>query len=378
MEKRKTNRLLKALAFFLCFVFLGQGAPNAAERSPKHTKEASQLLRTLRKAARRKTPYLGHQDALMYGQAWSLNKNDSLYINSDIYEVCGQYPFILGLDLGRIEAGGERNIDGCLFKQMKEAAIMHNQRGGVVTISWHMDNPLTDGSSWDHTSGDAVQKILNDSLAHKKFISWLDMGADFMNQLENKKGKKIPILFRPFHECNIETFWWSKNSCSEEEYIALWRMTYDYLVNEKDMKQLLWVYSPYNVHTESEISIWYPGNESVDVIGFERYQSYTKTYDEGIGDYLKDVKRGMDVTVNFAKPRAKIVAFSETGYQGVPYDNWWTEGLWVSIVNQPLAYVHLWRNGTSKSYYFGPCLTSESSNDFKKLVTTTRIKLLNS
>ena len=134
-----------------------------------------------------------------------------------------------------------------------------------------------------------------------------------MNQLENKKGKKIPILFRPFHECNIETFWWSKNSCSEEEYIALWRMTYDYLVNEKDMKQLLWVYSPCNVHTESEISIWYPGNESVDVIGFERYQSYTKTYDEGIGDYLKDVKRGMDVTVNFAKPRAKIVAFSETG-----------------------------------------------------------------
>lgn len=362
-------------AFSSCIARGGNGSFSTS-KTPPHTKEANRVLATLRKAARHKTPFLGHQDALMYGQNWWINEGDSLYEKSDIYDVCGKYPFILGLDLGRIERGQERNIDRCSFRQMKEAAIMHHKRGGLVTVSWHMDNPVSDSTAWDCTAGNVVLKILHDSLIQKKYLLWLDSGASFLNQLVDEKGRKIPVLFRPLHECNIESFWWSNKSCSKDEYIALWRLTYNYLVNEKNMKQLLWVYSPYNVHTESELSAWYPGDEYVDVIGYERYQSTSNTYEGGIGNFINDVKKGIDVTVKFAKPRAKLVAFTETGYQGIPYDNWWTEGLWASIKKKPIAYVHLWRNGLSKTYYYGPCPSSRSITDFKVLLRTKKIRLL--
>ena len=376
MKKLSVCFVLMFLSFFCSCIARERYENVVTGRAPQHSKEAKRVLKTLRKAARQNAPFLGHQDALMYGQNWRLKENDALYEQSDVYDVCGQYPYLLGLDLGRIERGGDRNIDNCLFRQMKEAAIKHYNRGGQVTISWHMDNPVSDSTAWDRKAGNVVQKILYDSLIHKKYICWLDKGAAFMNHLVDKKGKKIPILFRPFHECNIESFWWSKKSCSEDEYRALWRMTYEYLVNEKDMKQLLWVFSPYNVHTESDISSWYPGDEFVDVIGFERYLSNSRTYEEGIGIFIEDVKKGLDVTVKFAKSRAKIVAFTETGYQGIPYDNWWTEGLWESIKNKPIAYVHLWRNGLSKSYYYGPCPASGSTMDFKVLLRTSKIRLL--
>ena len=207
-------------AFSSCIARGGNGSFSTS-KTPPHTKEANRVLATLRKAARHKTPF--------------------------IYDVCGKYPFILGLDLGRIERGQERNIDRCSFRQMKEAAIMHHKRGGLVTVSWHMDNPVSDSTAWDCTAGNVVLKILHDSLIQKKYLLWLDSGASFLNQLVDEKGRKIPVLFRPLHECNIESFWWSNKSCSKDEYIALWRLTYNYLVNEKNMKQLLWVYSPYNV-----------------------------------------------------------------------------------------------------------------------------------
>ena len=136
-------------AFSSCIARGGNGSFSTS-KTPPHTKEANRVLATLRKAARHKTPFLGHQDALMYGQNWWINEGDSLYEKSDIYDVCGKYPFILGLDLGRIERGQERNIDRCSFRQMKEAAIMHHKRGGLVTVSWHMDNPVSD---------DEVEKI---------------------------------------------------------------------------------------------------------------------------------------------------------------------------------------------------------------------------
>lgn len=343
---------------------------------PKHTKEATKTMSVLKKAARRKTPYFGHQDALMYGQNWQLKERDTIYEKSDVYDVCGKYPYILGLDLGRIEKGQERNIDNCLFRQMKGAAIAHHKRGGIVTISWHMDNPVTGSTAWDRTAGNVVKAILSDSTVHKKYLQWLDQGADFMNQLEDKKGRKIPVLFRLLHECNIESFWWSPKSCSDEEYIALWRMTFDYLVKEKKMTQLLWVYSPYDIKSEEELARRYPGDEYVDVIGYERYQLGAATYAQGAERFVQGVRDGIDVTVAFAEQRKKIVAITETGFPGVPYDKWWTEALGKAINNKPIAYVHLWRNGLSKSYYFGPCAASKSKNDFNILLKTNKIKML--
>lgn len=367
--------LMFLTAFSSCIARGGSGSV-ATGKSPQHTKEAKQVLATLKNAARCKSPYFGHQDALMYGQNWWINEQDSLFERSDVYEVCGQYPYVLGLDLGKIEKGNERNLDRCLFWQMRKAAIMHYKRGGLITISWHMDNPVTDSTAWDCTAGNVVRRILYEPALRKKYLLWLEKGASFFNQLVDDRGKPIPILFRPFHECNMNGFWWSGNSCSDKDYIELWKLTFDFFVNKKKMYQLLWVYSPYDIKTEQELEARYPGDEYVDVIGYERYQLGALTYKIGAERYVNGVRKGIDVTLKFAKPRKKVVAFTETGFPGVPYDKWWTEALGKAIKGKEIVYVTLWRNGKSEDYYFGPCLKSLSSPDFNHMIKKQKIKLL--
>ena len=365
----------KLLSVLLSFCF-GYVSLHAIGEINCRSTQAKSTLKILNRASKH-SPLFGHQDALLYGQDWRIDSSDSLYQKSDICSVCGMYPYVLGLDLSMIEKGSEKNYDGCLFRQMREAAIVHHRRGGIITLSWHMFNPVTGGDAWDNSMNNVVHQILTNHIVQLKFFKWLDRGADFINQLVDEKGEKIPILFRPFHECNIMGFWWSGKMCSNEEYIELWKLIYDYYVQTKQMNQLIWVYSPYNVQKESEILAKYPGDEYVDVIGYERYQLGARTFEEGATRFAKGASNGLDVTLAFARPRKKIVAFTETGFQGIPYDKWWTEALANAIKGKNISYVLVWRNGVSKKHYHGPCPKSSSSADFMRLVNAKQIKLLN-
>lgn len=80
----------------------------------------------------------GHQDDLAYGVKWRYEDG-----RSDIKDVTGDYPALYGWDLGGIEHQKSNNIDGVPFKKMKNWIKEIYDRGGVSTISWHMDNPLT-------------------------------------------------------------------------------------------------------------------------------------------------------------------------------------------------------------------------------------------
>lgn len=351
-------------------------APSIKGTQLTHTPEAKKTLRQLQKAAQQKRPYFGHHDALMYGQEWFLNENDTTYEKSDVYSVCGQYPYILSMDLGRLEKGSNKNLDNCPFRQMIGAAKAHYRRGGIITISWHMDNPVTDSTAWDCTAGNVVRRILKEQAFKEKYLLWLEKGASFLNQLVDDKGNSIPVLFRPFHECNMTGFWWSGNSCSDEEYLELWKLTFDFLVNKKKLYQLLWVYSPHDIKSTEELGARYPGDEYVDIIGYERYQLGALTYKMGAERYANGVSKGIDTTIKFAKPRKKVVAFTETGFPGVPYDKWWTEALGKAIKGKEISYITLWRNGLSKSYYFGPCPKSKSVPNFKTFLKTSRVKML--
>lgn len=364
------------LAPFMIFDANGNNANYATGLSPQHTKESKKVLSILQKASRRKAPLFGHQDALMYGQNWWIDENNNLFDKSDVYDVCGKYPYVAGFDLGNIEKGRERNIDRCLFRQMKEAAIVHYRRGGLITFSWHMSNPVTNGNAWDCTQYNVVDRILNDPEIHRKFIEWLDKGAEFLNQLIDDKGRKIPVILRPFHECNMDGFWWSGKICTDEEFIKLWRLTFDYLVMQKGMTQLIWAYSPHDIKTEEEISSRYPGDSYVDIIGYERYQLGANNYEEGVERFREGASHGLDETIAFAQKHKKKIAFTETGFTGIPYNEWWTEALGKAIKGKKISYILVWRNGVSESYYFGPCPKSESVPNFNLFLKQNKVRLL--
>jgi hypothetical protein len=62
------------------------------------------------------------------------------------------------------------------------------RRGGVITLSWHLHNPASGGSSWDTTA--AVRQVLPGGDKHALYMSWLSRVADFIGSLRHK-GKPV-------------------------------------------------------------------------------------------------------------------------------------------------------------------------------------------
>ena len=295
----------------------------------------------------------GHQDATAYGIGW---KNNGKMYKSDVQEVAGTYPAIYGFEIGHIELESENNLDTVNFILIKKLIRKAHKSGGIITISWHLDNPLSNKSSWDTTA--TVTQILRGGVLHNKYKDWLKKVASFMKGLKGFMGPQIPIVFRPFHEMNGDWFWWGKESCTEEEYKRLWRETVHILKDEYNVHNLLYVYAPNTLNTEEEFLKYYPGDEYVDILGIDIYQHGTET------EYMTALKRDISVLRKAAIEKNKPFVLSETGYsmlQGVP--DWWTRVLDTSISDSGIAWALFWRNAW-KSHFYVPYKGQETSKDF--------------
>ena len=99
----------------------------------------------------------GPQASKDYGHSWSSEQG-----RADTKERVDDYPAVMGWDIGGVELGDEKNLDGVPFDYMTRAIVEQHQRGGINTISWHANNPMSGGNSWDLDSI-SVRNILNDS-----------------------------------------------------------------------------------------------------------------------------------------------------------------------------------------------------------------------
>src|SRR5450759_2353713 len=133
MNMRNLNVLL-LLAFFVLCSFKTK-LPVPADK--KATKETVRLFQSLFELKNKGVMY-GHQDDLMYGSTWWYEKD-----RSDTKDFTGDYPAVAGFELGHIELGNERSLDSVSFVQIAEQIKAYYKRGGVITISWHLNNPLT-------------------------------------------------------------------------------------------------------------------------------------------------------------------------------------------------------------------------------------------
>lgn len=296
----------------------------------------------------------GHQDAAAYGIGW---KNDGKTYKSDVHEVTGSYPAVYGFDLGHLELDHSFNLDTVHFKLMKKLIKTAHKNKGIITISWHPDNPLTNKSSWDTTA--TVKQILRGGKLHYKYRSWLKKVADFMKDLRNFLGPQVPVVFRPLHEMNGGWFWWGASSCTTEQYKRLWRETVYILKDEYKVHNLLYLYSPNTLNSKNEFLKFYPGDEYVDILGLDIYQKGTSE------EFTKILKRDLGVLKEIAIKKNKPFALSESGYeklQGEP--KWWTQVLHKSINNSGVAWALFWRNAW-KSHFYVPYKGQETSEDFK-------------
>ena len=168
---------------------------------------AEQLKNRLQKILN-KGIMLGHQDDPVYGTTWKWDLG-----KSDVLLTTGDYPAVMGFDLGKIELDSKENLDGVPFDRMRQEIIAQYKRGGIVTLSWHPWNPATGENAWD-PKGDAVAAVLDGGVQQQKFDCWLKKVSDFILSLKTNDGKLIPVIFRPWHEMNGGWFWWGANSCT--------------------------------------------------------------------------------------------------------------------------------------------------------------------
>jgi mannan endo-1,4-beta-mannosidase len=80
---------------------------------PDATTETRALLRHLGALEGRHVLF-GHQDDFAYGTQWSAEPG-----RSDVHDVVGVHPAVFGFDLGHIEIGADRNLDGLGFDDIR-------------------------------------------------------------------------------------------------------------------------------------------------------------------------------------------------------------------------------------------------------------------
>ncbi len=311
----------------------------------------------------------GHQDDPFYGLTWSGIDDPARpeYGRSDVKETCGDYPAVMGFDLGGIEMGDAKNLDSVPFTRIREELLAHVERGGIVTLSWHPRNPLTGGTAWDNTDTTVVASILSGGKMHGKFAQWMKNVRDFLATLKDKDDKKVPIIFRPWHENNGGWFWWGAKQCTPKEFNALWRMLQDYLVSE-GFDNLVWSWSP-NLGVANDGSMkYYPGDDRIDLIGLDAYQWGTEQ------DFVRQFNADMQLVSSFAKQHQKLFALTECGLKNLTDPTWWTRVLKPQLDKYPLSYFLVWRN--AKHEYFGPAPGEENAPYFNEMVRSEKVLML--
>ncbi len=334
----------------------------AFAQKPSHPK-ASSATNTLFKNLyhlQGKHIMFGHQDDLAYGVGWKYVKG-----RSDIKSVVNDYPAVYGWDIGKIEYNSPTNLDGVPFDKMRQYIQQAYQKGAVITISWHLGNPLTGGSSWD-TAKNTVKSILPQGAKHQEYVLWLDRAAQFLASLKDQEQNLIPILFRPFHEEKGNWFWWGKPHRSKQDYIALWRFTIDYLRETKQLNNLIVAFNSNDFNTEKQFLESYPGDQWVDLLSMDKYQYQLADQ----SNFIATVRKQLGIISNLAMAKKKLSAFAETGFEAIPDPNWWTQTLWPAIKDIPISYVLVWRNAgysaqQQKMHYYAPYKGQISEKDFK-------------
>lgn len=317
----------------------------------------------------------GHQDSYMYGHSWKLEDDASDFSRSDVHSVSGRYPAVFGMDLGGIEVDWSHNLDKNDFDNMRASAVAHHERGGIVTFSWHPRNPLTGGDAWDVTSDQVVASVLPGGEKHEYFMGWLAKAADFLGSIKTADGEAVPVIWRPWHEHTGSWFWWGQRLCTTEQYKALWQMTYDYMVKERGLDNLVWSYSP-GAGELSSAEVYgerYPGDEIIDMVGFDCYCG--TDYER----YTNSMKNALDITKAFAEEHGKLMAITETGHEGLKNPKWWTEVLYPVMKDYPVSYVLTWRNACDddmQHHFYAPFPGQESADDFKAFAELEDIVML--
>ena len=301
----------------------------------------------------------GHHDDLWYGRYWYNKQGES-----DTKAVCGDYPAVFSVDMGPIMDNRYNDAENAIRRRV---IIEAYDRGEVITMCCHLNNPHTGGDSWDNKSNDVVKSILTEGHATRtKYLQWLDRCADFANNLKGTDGKLIPIIFRPYHEHTQTWSWWGSKCTTEDEFIRFWRFTIEYLRDTKGVHNFIYAISPQmdEVYQDARarLTFRWPGDDYVDFLGMDCYHYSWK----------QAFKSNLDAMSKLSLEKNKPCGVTETGPEGFDWTDYWTDHILACAINQRVSMIVMWRNkyvGNNESdrHFYSVYPGHPSENDFRTM-----------
>lgn len=354
---------------------------------------------------------VGNTDSVIYGHqddTWQKAGSSSL-TESDTKDVTGSNAGVLGIDTLSLtgneysatryndelaEKAGLEKVDTA-NQSIQKANVMAAARmtnynisnGAIVTLSSHMPNfsvvkensnynPEVDptyakydfsGYTPNTLTGDVANEILPGGKYNEKYNAFLDMIADYAKQVDG------PIIFRPFHECTGSWFWWGAAFCDEEQYKNIFRYAVCYLRDEKDVHNIIYSYGPGSeAESVEDYALRYPGDEYVDMVGFDMYDSDPKTDEDGY-DFIENFTRELQIVQAFATSHNKLLAITETGLASSSPDKGhsqtvlhktgnnqpdWYNKMLNAVADSKASYMLLWANFGKRDGYYTPYVDS--------------------
>ncbi|MCM1228413.1 MAG: glycoside hydrolase [Clostridium sp.] len=226
----------------------------------------------------------GQQEIYQYGP------HNFEYEFNYIKEKTGELPAIRGFDFlncANILYGSE---DGTVDRMIDWV----NNKNGIVTASWHVTVPknfadynVGDKIPWDQasysvwadddnnthtkpiTDFDTAKVLEEGTKENQYYMACLEALAE---QIQKLQDADVPLIFRPLHEAegaggeDGSWFWWGKNGSAV--YKELWKLTYKTLTEKYDLHNIIWEWNSYAYDTSAD---WYPGDEYVDLIAYDKY-----------------------------------------------------------------------------------------------------------
>ncbi|WP_340456692.1 glycosyl hydrolase [Paenibacillus graminis] len=200
--------------------------------------------------------------------------------NNKLKNATGEYAVLHGYELGAVN----NQPKGTIARQRQavvDSAIQWHEDGGIVAMTFHQNLPGT-SPEWANVHMSLSQEkfdayVTPGTAEYKSLLASLDDIAVYLGEL---RDAGVPVLWRPYHEMNGNWFWWGQ----KDNFSKLWDITYDRLVNQHKLNNLLWVWNP-NAPNEwaDPYSAYYPGADKVDVLAADIYNNdFKQSYYEGL------------------------------------------------------------------------------------------------
>ena len=166
----------------------------------------------------------------------------------------GKLPAMLGLDY----------IDPKDLAGVNARATDWHRSGGIVTLCWHWGAPDI-GTGYENSKKefDVGQALTSGTPQNKLMLQQMKQVGDLLAEL---RDRRVPVLWRPFHEFSGDWFWWGKHG--PDAFKALWRLMYDDFTRTRRLDNLIWVLGWAGQNVDPS---YYPGRAYVDVAGADIY-----------------------------------------------------------------------------------------------------------